>query len=616
MEAKPEAGENMGHLALYRAWRPQAFADVVGQDMIVQTLKNALAEGRFTHAYLFSGPRGTGKTTAAKLFAKAVNCLKGPAPEPCNECAMCRRIADGSHVDVIELDAASNNGVDEIRDIREKVKYAPTEARYKVYIIDEVHMLTIGAFNALLKTLEEPPPHVIFILATTEPHKLPVTIVSRCQRYDFRRIAPGVIVDRLKTICRAEGIEAEERALWHLARLADGGMRDALSLLDQTVAFNGRSVTLHNVVAITGSLPLDEFAKMAEAALAGDVGTALDLTGKMLDAGKNAEKCLEDFIAFYRDALLVKLLPERAEPGGGADGVDGIRRRIAEAYSRDQLFRAIELLLRASGDMKYAAQPGVVFEVALLKLCTGLSGSGGADGTAAAGAGAAPAAGTSADGSPCAALPGTPGAGAPDAAALAALERRLAALEAKLAAGAAAPGESAAARPGPAPSRRPSAAASGVFKPKPNLEPFLNGGEDELRDITTRWAELLAKVKERKISVHAWLRDGEPVAATGNEVLVAFKNVIHRETTEKPDNRRLIEQAMAETYRRPLVLRTVMLGEWQEAKAAAGQAHADAAGARPPDLALEAPEPDGGEPPWVRDAIDLFGADMVVIKED
>ena len=594
----------MGHLALYRAWRPQTFADVVGQDMIVRTLKNALAEGRFTHAYLFSGPRGTGKTTAAKLFAKAVNCLKGPAPEPCNECDMCRRIADGSHVDVIELDAASNNGVDEIRDIREKVKYAPTEARYKVYIIDEVHMLTIGAFNALLKTLEEPPPHVIFILATTEPHKLPVTIISRCQRYDFRRIAPGVIVDRLKTICRAEGIEAEERALWHLARLADGGMRDALSLLDQTVAFNGRTVTLHDVVALTGSLPLDEFAKLAEAALAGDVGRTLELTGQMIDAGKNAEKCLEDFIAFYRDVLLLKLLPDRAEPG---DEADAVRRRIAEAYGRHQLFRAIELLLRASGDMKYAAQPGIVFEVALLRLCTSLSGE--ADG----------AAGRTGEAAPAAAAPNAVRP-AVDPAALAALERRLAALEARLgASGAFAPADPHASRPAPSPARRAASGAAppGAPRPKVNLEPFVNAGEEALRDITSRWAELLAKVKERKISVHAWLRDGEPVAASGDEVLVAFKNVIHRETTEKPDNRRLIEQAMAETYRRPLVLRTVMQSEWQEAKAAAGKAApAAAAAAAPPDLALENPDPDGGEPSWVRDAIDLFGPDMVVIKED
>lgn len=598
----------MSHLALYRAWRPQTFADVVGQDMIIQTLKNALAEGRLTHAYLFSGPRGTGKTTAAKLLAKAVNCLNGPAPEPCNACEICRRITDGSLVDVIELDAASNNGVDEIRDIRDKVKYAPTEARYKVYIIDEVHMLTIGAFNALLKTLEEPPPHVIFILATTEPHKLPVTIISRCQRYDFRRIAPEAIVNRLKTICEAEGIAAEDQALWHVARLADGGMRDALSLLDQVIAFNGKAISRDDVAAVTGSLPLERFARMAEAALAGDVGQALELTEQMLAEGKNAEKCLADFIAFYRDVLLLKLAPGRPASG---DDPDNVRGRIAEAYDKDRLFRAIELLVRASGDMKYAAQPGIVFEVALLKLCTGLDAEEGAKRERENPAGDPARAPARADS-------GFPAPGG-DPSALAALERRIAALEARLAAGGPPQGP---ADPPPAPPARRSGAPAGArpgagLRAKINLEPFLREGkEDALREITSRWAAMLAIVKERKISVHAWLRDGEPVAVSGDEVLVAFKNVIHRETTEKPDNRKLIEQAMAETYRRPLVLRTVMLSQWEEAKAGHGASSAARAAAEPLELAQEIEAPEEGEPPWVREAIDLFGADMVVIKED
>lgn len=590
----------MSHLALYRAWRPQRFEDVVGQDMIVRTLKNALAEARLSHAYLFNGPRGTGKTTAAKLLAKAVNCQHGPAPEPCNECEMCRRITEGSLIDVIELDAASNNGVDEIRDIRDKVKYAPTEARYKVYIIDEVHMLTIGAFNALLKTLEEPPPHVIFILATTEPHKLPVTIISRCQRYDFRRITPDVIVGRLDAICRAEGIEAEEKALWQVARLADGGMRDALSLLDQVIAFNGRTVTYDQVVALTGSLSLEQFAGMAEAALAGDVGAALEFAERMLDEGKNPEKCLEDFIAFYRDALLVKLLPAR---DNRQEEPDGNVKRIAETYSKEKLFRAIELLSRATGEMKYAAHPGIVFEVALLQLSTGLGEAEqptGAAQTAAAATGSAP--------------------GAVNGAALAELERRIAALEARMAAGGSAP-QGLAAPPSASPARRPAISGSSPQSPlrsKIDLAPFASEGRgSEFIDISSRWAELLGKVKDRKISVHAWLRDGEPVAVHGNAVLVAFKNAIHRETTEKPENKNLIEQTMEETYRRPLALRTVMAGQWQEALAAAESRPKEGApGAEPLELSADDESPDDPEKPWIREAIDLFGADMVVIKED
>ncbi|MCS3380764.1 DNA polymerase III subunit gamma/tau, partial [Bacillus velezensis] len=225
----------MGYQALYRVFRPQQFEDVVGQEHITKTLQNALLQKKFSHAYLFSGPRGTGKTSAAKIFAKAVNCEHAPVEEPCNECAACKGITNGSISDVIEIDAASNNGVDEIRDIRDKVKFAPSAVTYKVYIIDEVHMLSIGAFNALLKTLEEPPAHCIFILATTEPHKIPLTIISRCQRFDFKRITSKAIVGRMKTIVDAEQLKVEEGALDIIASAADGGMRDALSLLDQAV---------------------------------------------------------------------------------------------------------------------------------------------------------------------------------------------------------------------------------------------------------------------------------------------------------------------------------------------------------------------------------------------
>ncbi len=597
----------MSHIALYRSWRPKLFSDIVGQEHIIQTLRNSLAEGRFTHAYLFNGPRGTGKTSAAKLLAKAVNCQNGPAPEPCNACEACRRIAEGSVMDVIELDAASNNGVDEIRDIRDKVKYAPTEVRYKVYIIDEVHMLTIGAFNALLKTLEEPPAHVIFILATTEPHKLPVTIISRCQRYDFRRISMEAQLDRLRQICTAEGIEADERALRQIAKLSDGGMRDALSLLDQIIAFVGNVFTYDDVVAITGSVASEQFEQLANAVLNNQLGQVLDIVEQLMYEGKSAEKCLENFIYYYRDVLMAKLLPadDRQE-------VDSGLQRMAEAYRKDQLFLAVELLNRAAGEVKFAAHPGTMFEIALMQLCTRLNEEPVEQIAAGIDSGAA-------------AVPNAAADARIGGAELERLERRIAELESKLASGAVSAAGAAGAgagsrtgqRSGSALRSSSAAAPSGGIRSKVALDEFVKEQDSPLyHQFRTKWANVLSTVKSRNISLNAWLVNGEFVSATGNAVLVAFKNSIHRETTEKPDNRQVIEQVMKEVLGHELALRTTMLKDWTEAAASAS----GEAGAKEEPEALELlaeDEPAGRrKEEWINEAIDFFGKDMVVIKED
>lgn len=372
----------MEHIALYRAWRPQSFQDMVGQQHIIQTLQNAIREQRTSHAYLFSGPRGTGKTSAAKILAKAVNCERGPATEPCNECEACRRITSGAVMDVQEIDAASNRGVEEIRDLREKVKYAPTEVRQKVYIIDEVHMLTTEAFNALLKTLEEPPPHVMFILATTEPHRLPATIISRCQRFDFRRVSLEEQTARLALICEQEGMEADHDALQYIARLSDGGMRDALSVLDQISSFTDGRVTYQQVMDMTGGIASEQFAKLAASLLKGDVGHILQMIEGFMHEGKSADKCMENLLYYFRDLLMIKMVPDADKLTDRVLNPESFR-DMAESFTKEQLFQMIDTLNRYQSEMKYAVQPQTLFEVALLKLCS-IPASGGA--AAAAGA--------------------------------------------------------------------------------------------------------------------------------------------------------------------------------------------------------------------------------------
>ncbi|MDE7299759.1 MAG: DNA polymerase III subunit gamma/tau, partial [Lachnospiraceae bacterium] len=360
----------MSYTALYRKFRPDNFDDVRGQDAIVTTLRNQVKTERTGHAYLFCGTRGTGKTTVAKILAKAVNCEHPADGSPCNECAVCRAIGSASSMNVIEIDAASNNGVDNIREIVDEVRYSPTEGRRKVYIIDEVHMLSAGAFNALLKTLEEPPEYVMFILATTEVHKIPITILSRCQRYDFKRISVDCIAERLRELMLREGLEAEEKALRYIARMADGAMRDALSLLDQCIAFYpGKTLGYEDVLDVLGNVDIEVFARLLRYVSLGDVRGCIGLLDEIILAGRELVQFTVDFTWYLRNLLLLKVSGEMEELLEVSADQMVLLKHEAEAVEAEALMRYIRIFSELSNQLKYATQKRVMIEVALVKLC-------------------------------------------------------------------------------------------------------------------------------------------------------------------------------------------------------------------------------------------------------
>lgn len=355
--------------ALYRKHRPDSFDGIVGQDMVIRTLKNQIKNGQIAHAYLFCGPRGTGKTSTAKVFSKAINCENIKEDGPCGVCDVCESMASGSNMDIIEIDAASNNSVDDVRDLREKVKFPPTKGSYKVYIIDEVHMLSQGAFNALLKTLEEPPKHVVFILATTEPHKLPATILSRCQRFDFKRIGQGTIVEWIRSIAQKEGLDIEESALYSIARQAEGGARDALSLLDQSMGLYGKKISNEGILSILGTTSQDFLFTTVDDLIAGRVQGLLEAINKLVDNGKDLSVFVKGLNGHLRDMLVAKLCDK---PSDLIDRESSELDRLinqAQGASETRLVRAVEILSELLAYIKKSSQPRILLELALIKIC-------------------------------------------------------------------------------------------------------------------------------------------------------------------------------------------------------------------------------------------------------
>ncbi len=360
----------MSYTALYRKYRPQNFEDVKGQDHIVTTIRNQIKADRIGHAYLFCGTRGTGKTTIAKIFAKAVNCEHPLDGSPCGTCPSCRAIASGNSMNVIEIDAASNNGVDNIREIREEVTYAPTEGRFKVYIIDEVHMLSTGAFNALLKTLEEPPAYVIFILATTESHKIPVTILSRCQRYDFHRISVNTIAERLQELIIQEHAEAEEKAIRYIAKSADGAMRDALSLLDQCMAFYmGEKLTYAHVLEVLGAVDTERFSRLLRAVIANQVLQAMQEIEALVIEGKDLGQFVNDFIWYLRNLLLLQSSDDMEDVLDISSENLVLLKEECQMISSVELMRDIRIFSDLSNQIKYSSQKRILIETTVIRLC-------------------------------------------------------------------------------------------------------------------------------------------------------------------------------------------------------------------------------------------------------
>ncbi len=478
----------MAAQVLYRKWRPQTFEQVVGQKHVVQTLRNALAADEVAHAYLFAGPRGTGKTTTARLLAKAVNCLGQDGGKPCNQCAICQAINDGRLLDLIEIDAASNRGIDEIRDLRAKVNFSPSQARYKVYILDEAHMLTNEAFNALLKTLEEPPGHVIFVLVTTEPHKLPATITSRCQHFDFHRLSLPDIVGELERIAELEGVVVQPEALELIARSATGSLRDAESLLDQMMTASGQKVTLEQVQEALGIARMGAAADLVSNLIEEDVGLGLRLINQVIDEGADPRQFAAQVVEYLHGLMLLKA--GNLEPPVPAELVTRMQEQAAELSTR-QVLQALRLFNRAGQEMRGGFQPQLPLELALVE---------------------------------------------------AILDAREGQAEA-VSPSPAQPAAKRASRSAKAVREVRAEAMAEVKEPPPMPSPAQ--GEMGLAQVQAAWPQILRQVRSRSVSAEALLKACEPVGMEKGRIILGFRYSFHRDKVEEQANRALIEEVVS-----------------------------------------------------------------------
>ncbi|WP_179123029.1 DNA polymerase III subunit gamma/tau [Ferroacidibacillus organovorans] len=601
------------YLALYRTWRPQRFDEVVGQQAVVRTLKNALRANRLAHAYLFAGPRGTGKTSLAKILAKAVNCEQPADGEPCNACAACVGITQGSIVDVVEMDAASNRGVDEIRSVLEQVRYAPTAVRYKVYIIDEVHMLTTEAFNALLKTLEEPPSECLFLLATTDVIKVPATIASRCQRFDLSRVASDLVVARLRQVVKSLDQDVEDAALWMIARVTDGGMRDALSLLDQLLSYEEGRVDVESVTQLIGGIHSERVGRLVGALLRNEPALLLAELTELFGLGVDATHLLGELVSYLRDGIHLALRVE------GADASDRVHYDptfpvVVQQTDGATLLRMLETLALAQSEIRHQAQASVYFEVVLLSLLS-----------------------EKATVRSSAAITADEARGArPEEQnevtrlkeEIRALHARVAALEQSPPRRAAPPTASVApslrAAP-PVPSsvlaertqgvppserlpveRREDVADASVLSRSPSVEEALNGVDGEsdptlLKRIQADWNQILDAVREVRVQTRAWLADGRPEDMIGNTIYGRYAHALHASHVMKQVNLELIEEVLAKRYQRKLRFVAISEDEWRQ---------------RSPKAEVVDVTPPQKREAWVEKVVEWFGEDAVTVVDE